>query len=192
MGLFFQTISKFAGFAHEESAIATIAAKTSEAALSFIHTEEKGFKQIALMKGEQKIGQLKYKEFGTGYTVTGIVGEEKGAGMQMRTELARRAQAEGKEFLISDVYGSMSFDEGESWQRLKRQGQNVSEVQVPNTELGLNRTGTKFAYKWSLDTKVAEATANRSLKAGQGNSNTSLLNRSLRTHQGSRKTSAAL
>lgn len=215
---FFQIAEKFAGFAGKKAVTETLSKVPGEAAafikslesteaFRFVHSEEAGLKRIQLMQGEQKIGQLKYKEFGQGYTVTGIYGEQKGAGMKLRTELARAAKAEGKEFLISDVYGSMSMDEMASWTRLKKMGHDVMEVNVPFAELGLKREGTKFAYKlplagfeatsegaqlagYSLETSSLK---NKQIMAtGAGNDNTSLLNRSMSTHLGSRKTSGAL
>jgi hypothetical protein len=215
---FFQTVEKFAGFAGKKAVTAAVSNVPAEAAaflkslegteaFKFVHTEEEGFKRIQLMQGEKKIGQLKYKEFGKGYTVTGIYGEQKGAGMKLRTELARAAKAEGKEFLISDIYGSMSMDEMASWQRLKKMGHDVMEVNVPYAELGLKREGGKFAYKLPLSSfeAAAESTelAGYSLEAstlknkqimaqGAGTSSTSQLNRSINTRLGSRKTSGAL
>jgi hypothetical protein len=208
---FFEQAAKFLGFAAEKGATTAAPKVISESiseALSFVHTEEKGFSQIALMKGEEKVGQLKYKPFGEGYTVTGIVGEQKGAGMQLRNELARRARAEGKKFLISDVFGSTSYEGLASWQRLEQQGYNVIQTQVPHAELGLKKPGSKFAYKWMLENEEAEKeairvkkavtlqqaedTAKNVMKSGEGNDNSTLLKRGLNSTRGSRRTSSVL
>lgn len=215
---FFDIAEKFAGFAGKKAATTALSKIPGEAAtfikslestdaFRFVHSEEEGFKRIQLMQGEAKVGQLKYKSFGQGYTVTGIYGEQKGAGMKLRMELARLAKTEGKEFLISDVYGSMSMDEMASWNRLKKMGHDVMEVNVPYAELGLKREGAKFAYKLPLtgfeaaaeSTELAgysletSALKNKQIMAlGAGNDNTSLLNRSVNSHLGSRKTSGAL
>lgn len=215
---FFQTVEKFAGFAGKKAVTAAVSNVPAEAAaflkslegseaFRFVHSEEEGFRRIQLMQGEQKVGQLKYKSFGQGYTVTGIYGEQKGAGMKLRMELARLAKSEGKEFLISDIYGSMSMDEMASWQRLKKMGHDVMEVNVPYAELGLQREGTKFAYKLPLSNfetaaegqqlagyslEASAMTNKQIMQTGAGHDNSSLLNRSLNTHLGSRKTSGAL
>lgn len=227
MGLF-QTATKFAGFATEKVAAKGVAAVPGEAAafikglegaedaIRFVHTEEEGFRQISAFKGETKLGNLKYGAFGEGYTVKGIYGSVKGVGSQLRSELARTAKAEGKKFLISDVYGSMSFDEMESWNRLKKMGHSIMEVNVPYAELGLKgREGGKFAFKWILEEgaaaevamprasaeaaarqagmlATAEKASKQMLEAGRGNDTSTLLNRSINSTMGSRRTSSAL
>src|SRR5271157_436923 len=182
----FNQVSKFLGLATEKEGLQALS-KAPEEAVRFFHTEEKGFKQIRMMQGEKKLGLLKYKEFGEGYTVMGIAGEAKGAGYQMRTELARAAQERGKQFLISDVYGSMSYDEIQAWTRLQEQGKAVA-VNVPFAELGpefAGRQGTKAAYRWNIQPTIAvpdksiQVVKNRAItetvmQLGQGNDNSSM------------------
>lgn len=224
MGLF-QAAAKFAGFAAEKGAVKSLSAVPGEAAAfikslegpaasKFVHGTEEGFKTLRLMEGEQSLGLLKYKEFDQGYTVMAIAGERKGAGMQMRSELARVAKSEGKKFLISDVYGSMSYDEMQSWTRLKSQGHDVMEVNVPYAKLGLQREGGKFAYQWNIANEEAAAaqltahakaaparttvlardvkTARNVMESGAGHDSTTLLNRKMNSPGGSRRTSGAL
>jgi hypothetical protein len=192
MGSFFKVIGKFAGFAAEKEAGKVLSEGVE--AVRFIHTEEAGFKQIRMMRGEQKLGLLKYKEFGEGYTVMGIAGEAKGAGYQMRTELARVAKERGKNYLISDVFGSMSYDEVQAWTRLVEQGRAVK-TEVPYAALGprfAGRGGMKAAFMMPVTeaTEVSTLKASRDLatavgankavmKAGEGKSATSMSNRSL-------------
>jgi hypothetical protein len=213
----FTQVAKFLGFTAEKEGLQALSKVPGEAAafikgleaaepVRFLHTEEEGFKQIRMMQGEKKLGLLKYKEFGEGYTVMGIAGEAKGAGYQMRTELARVAQERGKQFLISDIYGSMSYDEVQAWMRLQEQGKAIA-VNVPFAELGpefAGRQGTKAAYRWNLrPATIAPDKAVQLLKdravtetvmhLGQGHDNSSMLRRSLNSSaQGSRKMTGAL
>src|SRR5208337_2042681 len=154
MGSFFAKAAEFAGFAAEKEAGTVLSKAVGEVAESvrFIHTEEAGFKQIRMMRGEQKLGLLKYKEFGEGYTVMGIAGEAKGAGYQMRSELARIAKEKGKNYLISDVFGSMSYDEVQAWTRLVEQGRAIK-TEVAYAALGprfAGRAGAKGAFMMPL------------------------------------------
>lgn len=219
MPLFTQA-AKFLGFAVEKEGAKALSKIPTEAAaflkqleraegFSFVHTKESGFQQISLMKGEKKFGNIKFKEFGEGITVTGIYSEVQGYGTKLRMEAGRVAKAQGKKFVISDVYGSMSADEMASWQRLKKMGQPVMETNVPYAELGLNREGSKFAYKWDLLQQASQPTADTAktmkaamlardtavshtvMQAGAGNDATSQANRYMRA-SGSRKMSAAL
>lgn len=208
MGFFTQAAEKFAGFATKATtkAVAKTASEevfigATKEGVQFFRQSNEDFSAIIARKESKKIGQLKYKEFGKGYTVTGIYGEIKGVGTQLRMQLASMAKAEGREFLISDIYGSMSVDEMSSWSRLKQAGLDVKEVQVPLSELGLQREGTKFAYKLSLQDELAKTniqfqknaiTAQQVMDSGAGNDATTLLNRSINHVRGSHKMSAAL
>lgn len=224
MGFFKQAV-KFAGFAGEKAATTAASHVPGEAAaflkgldstneFRFVHSQEQGFQQISLMQGEKKFGNIKFKEFGEGITVTGIYSDIKGAGTKLRMEAGRIAKQQGKQFVISDVFGSMSQDEMASWDRLKKMGYTVEETNVPYSELGLNREGSKFAYKWNIAQEEIAAQAIPShvestvkhtttfardsqasmgaMKMGTGHDNSSLLNRSMSSNRGSRKTSGAL
>lgn len=214
MGFFAQSVEKFAGFAGKKALTEAVSAVPAEAAafikglegtqeLRMVHSQEKGFQQISLMSGEKKVGNIKFKEFGKGVTVTGIYSEVKGYGTKLRQEAGRVAKAAGKEFVISDVYGSMSADEMESWNRLKKLGHSVSEVNVPYAELGLKREGGKFAFKWNLGDEATHTvdksammahdahTVKQVMQAGAGNDSTSLLNRGIKA-TGSRRMTGAL
>jgi hypothetical protein len=201
----FQQAAKFLGFAVEKEGVQALSKVPEEAAAfikslettspTFIHTEEEGFKQIRMMQGEKRLGLLKYKEFGEGYTVMGIAGEQKGVGFKMRSELARVAKERGKKFLISDVYGSMSFDEVQAWKRLEEQGMATG-TNVPYSELGstfAGRKGTKAAYKWNLEFVKDQAVSSEVMHLGEGHDNSSMLRRSLKSGtNGSRRMTGAL
>src|SRR5258708_2284674 len=128
MGFFATAVEKFAGFAGKKALTEGLSAVPCEAAafikslesqeLKMIHTQEKGFQQIGLFQGEKKVGNIKFKEFGEGVTVTGIYSDVKGYGQKLRLKAGEIAKGQGKKFVISDVYG--------------RSEEHTSELQSPD------------------------------------------------------------